>query len=342
MTSERNLTDAVAIIDASPEKIALVIDTDDVLLGTITDGDIRRGLLRSLPMTAPVTEVMRQEFTAATTTDDDERLLELMRQNVVRQIPILDGHGRIIGLTIEDDLTTPAPKKDNWVVLMAGGLGSRLRPMTDDIPKPLLKVGETPLLETILKTFVDHQFHNFYISVNYRADLVEAHFGNGERWGVDIKYLQEDQQLGTGGALGLLPAPPSDPVIVMNGDVLTKVNFNHLLDFHREQGSKATMGVREYDLEVPFGVVEIENNSVIGIEEKPIHTFFINAGIYVLDPDLLSLVAPGEHLDMTELFQKVIDAKMRTAVFPVREYWMDIGKLDDFQQANGDFPKHFR
>ncbi|MBT6428607.1 MAG: alcohol dehydrogenase, partial [Rhodospirillaceae bacterium] len=200
---------------------------------------------------------------------------------------------------------------------------------------------QKPLLETILETFIEHGFQHFHMSVNYKADQIIQHFGNGEHWGVDINYLMEDDQLGTAGALGLLPEIPDEPIFVMNADVLTKVNFRSILDFHFEQRADATMCVREYDFQVPYGVVNIENDRITGIEEKPLQTFFVNAGIYVVSPELLHLVAKGERLDMPEFFHRAIDDGRHAAVFPVREYWLDVGRLDDFERANGEFSRVF-
>jgi NDP-sugar pyrophosphorylase family protein len=247
---------------------------------------------------------------------------------------------RVVGLVLRDELLTPQPLA-NHVIFMAGGLGSRLRPMTEETPKPLLTVGRKPLLETILEGFIEHGFRHFHMSVNYKAEQVKQHFGDGERWGVEIDYLEEDEQLGTAGPLGLLPEVPEEPILVMNADVLTKVNFRNILDFHFEQGASATMCVREYDFRVPFGVVNIERDRIVGIEEKPLQTFFVNAGIYVVSPELLDLVGKDEPLDMPEFFGRAIDAGHHAAVFPVREYWMDVGRLDDYERANGEFFRIF-
>ncbi len=334
------VAEAMGIIDQGSVQICLVVDDDRRLLGTVTDGDIRRGILRALPLSAPVLEVMKRDPVVGLPDDGSKRLFGLMLPRDVRQLPIVDSHSRVVGLMLRDELTAPEPL-ENLVIFMAGGLGSRLRPMTDDTPKPLLKVGQKPLLETILENFIEHGFRRFQMSVHYKADQIMQHFGDGERWGVDITYLLEDRQLGTAGALGLLPAIPDEPILVMNADVLTKVNFRSILDFHFEQRADATMCVREYDFQVPYGVVNIENDRIIGIEEKPVQTFFVNAGIYVVSPELLHLARKDEALDMPEFFRRAIDAGHHAAVFPVREYWMDVGRLNDFERANGEFSRVF-
>ena len=256
---------------------------------------------------------------------------------MVYHLPIVDGERRVQDLIL-DNLLAHEERVENWVVLMAGGLGSRLNPMTKTTPKPLLKVGEKPLLETIVEKFTHQGFRRFFISVNYKGEMVKRHFGDGSRWNADIRYLEEDERLGTAGALGLLPNAPTLPVIVMNGDVLTNVNFRSLLEFHEEQDARATMAVREYDFQVPFGVVDLEGARVLNIEEKPVHRFFVNAGIYVIESEVLESVPPNVHLDMPDLFRRLLGDGMKTAAFPIREYWLDIGHLDDLEQANREFP----
>lgn len=341
MAPDASMADAIRVIEASDLKIALVADAERRLLGTVTDGDIRRGLLRALSLDSPVREVMKSDPLVGHADDDDDTLSAAMARAKVRYMPVVDKSRRILGLVPLDDLNGSRSALDNSVVLMAGGLGSRLMPITENTPKPLLRIGNKPILETILESFISFDFRRFYIAVNYKADMVKAHFGDGKRWGVEIEYLEEDQKLGTAGALGLIPERPSKPMIVMNGDVLTKVNFRSLLDFHAEHDSAATMCVREYDFQVPYGVVRLDGHSVLKIEEKPVHSFFVNAGIYVLEPETLDLLKSGEPLDMPTLFEQVIDGNGGVSVFPVREYWIDIGRLDDFQRANWEFPENF-
>lgn len=333
--------DAIKALDLGAMQIVLVVDEDGRLLGTITDGDIRRGLLRGLPLDSPSAEVMNRRFHHGRAEDEASVLLATMRRLQISQMPLLDGDGRVVGLkTLEQMLALDG--RDNWVVLMAGGEGRRLHPLTQDTPKPLLPVGPRPILETILKNFIAAGFRNFFISVNYRAEQVESHFGDGTALGVSIRYLREDRQLGTAGALGLLPGTPQEPLIVMNGDILTTVDFKQLLAFHQEQRAVATMAVREYHFEVPYGVVEVEGTRLVGIEEKPVVRNFVNAGIYVLNPEVLGLVTPGKPYNMPQIYQTLMDNKEDCSVFPIREYWLDIGRLDDFDRANLDFHEVFR
>jgi dTDP-glucose pyrophosphorylase len=341
ISSESTVREAIEIIDAAGLQIALVVDENKRLLGTVTDGDIRRAVLRGLSLDEPATQVMNPNPATAREQDDRDTLLALMRHRRIHQVPVLDATWRVVGLEVIDDLLKPRPRT-NGVVLMAGGLGSRLRPLTDECPKPLLRVGPKPILETILEAFVQHGFNRFYLSVNYMAGKVQDHFGDGSQWGVEISYLREDKRLGTAGALSLLPERPSEPLIVMNGDLVTRLNFAHLLDFHTQHGAVATMCVREYHMQVPYGVIETRNNRILDIREKPTERYLVNAGVYVLQPDALELIPEGEPSDMPDLFKQLIKRGKETAVFPIREYWMDIGRAEDFDRATVQFDEVFK
>jgi len=334
------IRDAIRVLDKSSKQIVLVVDGDNHLVGTVTDGDIRRGILKGISLDDPIQAIMNPTPTVAMIDEGRESILALMKRKGLHHIPLVDVNHRLIGLETLDELIQ-SRTRENWVVLMAGGMGSRLSPLTDECPKPMLKVGNKPLLETILENFIEYGFHRFYISVNYMADVVKSYFGDGSRWGVDISYLHEDQRLGTAGALSLLPEKPTEAIFVMNGDLLTKVNFKQLLDFHMGHHAQATMCVREYDFQVPYGVVKIDSHRITSIDEKPIQRFFINAGIYVLGPEALDLIISNTYFDMTTLFEGLIELKMETVVFPIREYWLDIGQLADYDRANGEFMQEF-
>ncbi len=334
------LLEAIAALDATGLQILLVVDDDGLLIGTVTDGDVRRGILAQRPLDGPVAAVMHRAPTTRPARVGHNEARRAMRDARVRQLPLLDDDGRPAGLELLDDGTTP--ERPNAVVIMAGGLGKRLRPLTEELPKPLLRVGGRALLETIIEAFADHGFRRFFLSVNYRAAQVEEHFGDGSRLGVAIDYLREDEFLGTAGALSLLPEAPADPVVVMNGDILTRVDFGQLVEFHARTGADMTMCVREYDVEVPYGVVEVDGEQVTSLVEKPITRHFINAGIYVLAPGLLATIAPGQRLDMTDLADRILERGGTLSAFPIREYWLDIGHLEDFERAQADFAEHFR
>ena len=334
------LAQAIEVIESGGAQIALVVDEGQRLLGCITDGDVRRAILRGAGLETPVEQVMFKEPTTASIESTRSELLGLMTAKSLRHIPLVDGSGVLVGLEVFGEILSPE-KRRNWVVLMAGGLGTRLRPLTQDTPKPMLKVGNKPILETILEQFIEYGFTRFYLCVNFQAHKIIEHFGDGSKLGVEIRYIQEPERLGTAGALSLLPERPSDPFLVMNGDLLTKANFSHLLDFLNRQSAQAVMCVREYDFQVPYGVVNLEDQRITRIDEKPVHRFFVSAGIYALSPGCLDLIPAGKFYDMPQLFEALIAAQSKVLAFPIREYWMDIGQIDDFHKARSEFDQVF-
>ncbi len=338
---DQPLCEALAAIDEGGVQVAIVVDEEDALLGVVTDGDIRRGILDNVDLDASVRTVMNEDPVTARPQEDRQSLIDRMQARRIHQIPIVEDGGRVVGIEVLDDLLEPEARP-NPVVLMAGGLGTRLRPLTEDCPKPLLEVGDQPILETILEGFISHGFHRFYLSVNYMSGMIEDYFGDGSDWGVDITYLHEEQRLGTAGSLSLLPERPNEPLIVINGDLLTKLNFAHLLDYHRDQDAIATMCVREHETQIPYGVIATEDQRMTGIEEKPTERYFVNAGIYALEPETLGLIPENEFFDMTELFEALIDREAEVTVFPVREYWQDVGQKEDFRRANGEYENIFQ
>jgi dTDP-glucose pyrophosphorylase len=334
------LLDAIARLDAVALQILLVTDEDGRLVGTVTDGDVRRAILRQMPLDSRVADAMYRSPTTISLGTSRDEAMSRMRELHLRQLPILDAAGRPIGLELIDEVPAP-PIRPNAVVLMAGGLGKRLRPLTEKTPKPLLRVGGRPLLETIIQSFAEHGFTRIFLSINYRADQVEAYFGDGSQFGVRIEYLREDEALGTAGALGLLPQTESEPIVVMNGDILTRLDFGQLIDFHTRTNAQLTMCVREYEVEVPYGVVEVEGEEVTSLAEKPTARHFVNAGIYVLRPSLIAIIGEAERLDMTDLAHQVMARNGRLSAFPIREYWLDIGHLKDYERAQADFTRYF-
>jgi dTDP-glucose pyrophosphorylase len=340
VSPKQTIREALEVIDTGAIQVALVVDDNDQLEGVATDGDIRRSILQGVNLDAPVQSVMNENPITARPQQDRQSLIDRMKARRIHQIPLVNDDGRVVGIEVLDDLLQPE-RRSNSIIIMAGGLGTRLRPLTEDCPKPLLEVGDQPILETILEGFVTHGFHRFYLSVNYKSGMVEDYFGDGSDWGVDITYLHEEQRLGTAGPLSLLPEPPDEPLIVMNGDLLTKLNFAHLLDYHRDQNAIATMCVREHETQVPYGVIATEDQRMMGIEEKPTERYFVNAGIYVLEPETLGLVPEDEFFDMTELFEALLDREAEATVFPVREYWQDVGQKEDFRRVNGEYEEVF-
>lgn len=329
-----SIKDTLEVIDKEALQLALVVDETERLLGTVTDGDIRRAIIHNTSLDTPVSEIMFTSPTVAPLGSSRKELLAIMESKGLLSIPILDGD-RVAGLQTLHHVVQQN-SYDNPVFLMAGGFGKRLRPLTDDCPKPLLKVGDKPILETVLLSFIKHGFSKFYISTHYLPEMIREHFGDGSRWGVSIQYIHESDPLGTGGALGLLPSDlPDMPIIVMNGDVLTKIDFEKLLHFHNEKQSKATMCVREYEYQVPFGVVESDGYLIKSMIEKPVQRFHVNAGIYVINKDIVDSVNKNEYIDMPSLFEKHID-NSQLLIFPFQEYWLDIGRMDDFKRAQID------
>jgi dTDP-glucose pyrophosphorylase len=331
---------ALSVIDSGAVKIALVVDTDNKLLGTLSDGDIRRGLLRKKTLNETIEDVYFKNPTTANKGASKEDLLHLCLVNGIAQVPIVDEDRKVIDLFIIDD-GLQKKQHENHVVLMVGGLGTRLRPLTENTPKPMLKVGGKPILETIVKRFVDSGFTNITMCLGYKSNVIRDYFKDGSGFGVNINYIVEEKRMGTAGALTLLKKMPNEPFFVMNGDLLTNIDFEKMLDFHVEHNSKATMCVREYDIEVPYGVVNVANESIISIAEKPIHSFFVNAGIYLLESDCIDLIPDNEFYDMPTLFEELIAAKEKIVSFSLQEYWLDIGRIADYERANFEYSKNF-
>lgn len=338
---EMPLTEVIRTITETAKQIALVVDAQGRLKGTITDGDIRRGLLRGLGLDATAAEVMKENPIVAGPGLARETRIRYMREGRVKQLPLVADDGTLVGVELLDDMASGAAD-DTWVVIMAGGLGTRLRPITETIPKPLVEVGGRPVLETIVERLAAQGFTKVFLALNYKAEQVRAHFGDGHRWGVEIGYMEEETRMGTAGALTLLPSAPPGPFLVMNADLVTDIDFRRLLNFHADHAADATMCVREYKFEVPYGVVETAGNRILRLTEKPTHSYFVNSGIYALDPSVLDLVPRGHFYDMTTLFDDLLARGGHGVVFPVHEYWIDIGQLPDLERARDEFPAVFQ
>jgi dTDP-glucose pyrophosphorylase len=334
------MAETISVIDKAAMQFALVVDNNNKLLGIVTDGDIRRALLRHQDMNSPIDTVMNKSPSVAKKGLSRSRLLHLMNSKGLLAIPIIEDDVLIDVQTLQKIVNRS--HYDNPVFIMAGGFGTRLKPLTDNCPKPLLKLGGKPILETIIENFIASGFHRFYISTHYLPEQIEAYFGNGSDWGVEISYVHEENPLGTAGALGLLPKDISNlPIIMMNGDLLTKVDFELLLNFHTEQQGIATMCVTEYEYQVPYGVVTLQDHQLESMIEKPLQKYFVNAGIYVVTPELIKQVKENQIIDMPALLENEIAKGEKVSVFPVHEYWLDIGKFNDFSQAQIDIEKEF-
>ena len=334
------IKEALGIIDSGAMQIALVVDDNDKLLGTLTDGDIRRGILRGLDLDSSIETIVFKEPAVAKISSTKEEILKIALSKKLHQIPIVDDNGIVLDLKEIEELVEPKIKT-NRVILMVGGLGTRLRPLTQDTPKPMLKVGNKPILQTIVEKFAEYGFINITMCVNFNASIIRDYFSDGKEFGVNIDYVLEQKRMGTAGALSLLKERPSEPFFVMNGDLLTNVNFEHIFNYHMLNKATATMCVREYDYEVPYGVVEMNDNKIKQIVEKPVQKFFVSAGIYMLSPEILDLIPQDEFYDMPTLFEKLIKLSKNVISFPIREYWLDIGRMEEYQRANEEYKEVF-
>ena len=341
VSSSTSLRQTIEAITEGNLQIALVVDSENKLLGTVTDGDVRKAILAGKDLNITAGEAMRsQPITSASKTPRAE-ILKLMRENRIHQMPLVDDQGRVVDVLTVDDMIGAA-HKPNAVVIMAGGLGTRLHPLTEETPKPMLKVGGKPILETIIQSFIDQGFTNFFVSVNYKANIISEYFGDGSRLGAKISYLHEKSRLGTAGGLSLLPRDVHAPIIVMNGDLLTRISVDALLDFHERESAVATMVVREDHYQVPYGVVEVDGTQIVGVEEKPIQRHLVNAGIYVISQDGLNNIPDNTFYDMPTHFAKLAANGHRTAAFPLHEYWVDIGRLDELERAQREWPQEIQ
>ncbi|CEG56248.1 nucleotidyltransferase family protein [Legionella fallonii] len=330
------ISDAIVVLDNGGQRITLVVDEQGILLGTVTDGDVRRALIKQLPLDLPVKKMMCDTPRTAKADWSRELILATMQEHNLLQIPIVDANNKMVGLETLHDLLRQR-HKDNPVFLIAGGFGTRLHPLTQECPKPLLKIGSKPILELILERFIEAGFHRFFISTHFMPEMINKYFGDGSRWGVSIQYVHEEQPLGTAGALGLLPHDEIDlPILMMNGDLLTALNFHNLLDFHEQHQGIATVCVRKYEHRVPFGVLNFQGHQVTSIVEKPIYHSFINAGIYLLSPEFARSVSPDVRIDMPDLLTQHIETGKIINMFPIHEYWLDIGRMDDFEKAQDE------
>lgn len=335
-----SIIDVLKIIDKSSKQLALVVDKEQKLLGTICDGDIRRALLNNISLIDSIKNVYYKTPTVANINDSKEEITNICITKKIHQIPIVDNDGNLVGLEILDELISKKSKQ-NKVVLMVGGLGTRLRPLTDKTPKPMLPVGGKPILQTIIEKFASYGFTNIIMCVNYKFQIIQEYFGDGSKFGVKIKYIIENKRMGTAGALSLLEQKLKEPFFVMNGDLLTNVNFDNMLEFHLQNNSLATMAVRGYDFQVPYGVVNIKGDRILSIEEKPVHKFFVSAGMYVLNPECLNEIPRSEFYDMPTLFEKLIKNHKKAMSFPLREYWLDIGRIEEYKKANNEYHEVF-
>jgi dTDP-glucose pyrophosphorylase len=324
---------AIRVLDETGLQIILVVSKKHELLGTVTDGDIRRGLLKGCTLDTPIDAVM---YTTPFVVPPDmgrDMVFQLMQANKLLQLPVVDAKRRVVGLHSWDKLALPTAR-ENMMVIMAGGIGKRLLPFTEDCPKPMLPVAGKPMLEHIIECAKSQGFTHFVLALHYLGHQIEDYFGDGDRWNIRIEYLREKTPLGTAGALSLLTPKPEHPIVVTNGDVLTDIHYGELLDFHERHHALATMAVRQHEWQHPFGVVHTEGVEIVGLEEKPVHRTYVNAGIYALDVSVLNLLKNGEACDMPTLFDRLQAKGKRTIAYPMHEPWLDVGRPDDLPRAD--------
>jgi len=332
----RTIHDAVELLTANSLRIVLVVDEHKRLQGTVTDGDIRRALISGYDLSSEITSIMHVNPTTTTSTVSRRTALNTMRDLDLLHLPVLDESGVVVGLeSIRDFLLEQ--KRPNPVLLMAGGFGKRLYALTRNLPKPLLPIGDKPILEGIVQQLSDEGFVDFFIAVHYHKELIQEYFEDGSNWGVNIQYLEEEEPLGTAGALALLDASKlTHSLVVMNGDLVTRLNFGELLNFHDKNHADATLCVRDYQFEVPYGVITGEGIDVQDIVEKPVQSFLINAGIYVVEPSVVEVCQETQYRDMPDVLRQVLNSGGSVNRFPVHEYWVDIGGTSEYERAQAE------
>lgn len=336
-----SIIEAVEVLNNGHLRIILIVDAGDKLLGVVTDSNIRRAILRKIDFKNPISQIMATSPVTAKVGTGDHEIRALMERTGIHEIPLVDDEGRVRGMRLVDDIIQQTGGGQKVAVIMAGGLGTRLKPLTDDVPKPLLHVGDKPILFTLLDQLVAADFGRIYLTLNYKAEMIAEAVGQVESYASRVHYIHETQRLGTAGALSLLPERPSQPFLVMNGDLLTKIDLNALLRFHMFERNLITMALKEERFKIPYGVATVEGTRVVSLHEKPDHVAFINAGVYVVDPVILDRIESAKFLDMPNVVEELLSANLRVGSFPIHEYWLDIGQPEQLKTAQDEFEKHF-
>ena len=337
-----SLINAMKSINQGGVGMAIVIDSSEKLKGTLTDGDIRRGLLRGESVSSKVQKVMNPNpLVIKNENERDSVVLEALEKSI-KYLPIIGEEGKILDIVEADK----HQKRDleNPVIIMAGGSGSRLGNLTKNCPKPMLKIENKPILEIIITNLKNYGFKNFYLSVNYLSNVIESYFKDGSSFGVNIQYIREEKKLGTAGPLSIFKKEfyrSLSPVLVVNGDLLTKINFSNFLKFHDENSSIATMCIKNYEIQIPYGVIKVDQGNVVGVDEKPVRSFYVNAGAYIFSPEAFDYIPYNTYFDMNEFFNLFIQKNKKTSTYPVSEFWIDIGHQNDLKKAQIEFSKEF-
>lgn len=328
------LLDAMRVIDQGAARVALVVDESNQLLGTLTDGDIRRAIIGGAVLDSMINPYISKDCMSVSPDTGRAEVIDLMQAHMIDQIPVLDKDRELVGLHLLHGLLG-AQDRPNWAVIMAGGKGTRLRPITEHLPKPMIKVAGRPILERLILHLISFGVKKIFLSINYMGHVIEDYFSDGSRLGCSIEYLREENPLGTGGALSLLPEKPKDPLLVMNGDLVMQANIEQLLTFHQKGDYYATMGVSSYHHEVPYGCVIADAGRIFSLEEKPVNSFLVNAGLYVLSPEAVSEI-PSQFFPITQLFEQAIVQDRSCGCYSIEEEWADVGRIDDLKKVKGE------
>lgn len=331
---------ALEVIDMNRGCAVIVIDPEKKVKGTITDGDIRRALLKNVSVDSSIRRIYNKKFLSMGHLETKKKAREFMLRNSVRQVPVIDEDGRIQDIYILEELLS-YDIKDNYVIIMAGGLGRRLRPLTKNLPKPMLRVGDKPILEDIIDQFKEYGFHKFLISINYLGDKIQEYFKDGKDFGVTIEYIVENIRLGTAGSIALALSKLDKPFIVINGDILTGIDFDSFINYHIQHEFDITVGVRKYEIKVPYGVVRADELSIRDIVEKPTCFFYINSGVYAVSPEVAHIIPRNTEYNMTDFIKDACTQNFSSGIYHVTEYWTDIGQMEDYTRANEDIKKFF-
>lgn len=332
-----SLREIMRIIDESSKGIAIIVDEDGQLIGTVTDGDIRRALLNGVSLEEDAEVITNKNCVFVHEHYSNTFIKNIFINKKILQIPVVDENMRVVDIIFFSDLHEQTATKENYALIMAGGLGTRLRPLTEEIPKPMLRIGNKPILEIIINQLKKYGYKNVLISVNYKSHIIENYFQDGKAFDMNIEYIRETKRMGTAGAIKLAEAYLDKPFLVLNGDILTHLNYNELMTYHEKANNAITIASKQYKIQVPYGVLRLEKDKVMEIKEKPVMEYFISGGVYCLNPEIIQHIPRDVYFDITTLIDELLAEKKPIGSFPIAEYWMDIGYIDDYNKANEEY-----
>lgn len=335
INKDYSIKQALEVLNDGAKGIAFMTDKNKKLIGTITDGDIRRAILKDISLDSSIDEIIHYNPVCANVHMTREEIKDLFIKKAVKEIPIVNDNNVLVDMISIKDILLPEGK-ENSVVVMAGGLGTRLKELTQEIPKPMLKVGQDPMLQHIINNFKQYGYNKILISVNYKAEIIENYFQDGYAHGVKIDYIKEHKRLGTAGGIKLAKEYINAPFFVINGDIFTNLNVDNMMKFHTENNFDITVGIRKHSFQIPYGVVQVNDNNITELKEKPSIDYFINGGVYCLSPNLLKYIPEDKYFEITDLINICIKNNMRVGSYEIKEYWMDIGRLEDYNKVNQD------